>query len=345
MRTWQKLKANPKLWSQYFVREEVFNTIRTFFSQQGFHEVETPLLVERASTETYLEFFETKLTRANGQQKTGYLTTSPEYAMKKLLVAGLPKLFQICKSFRNGEGTSSRHNPEFTILEWYRADADYNVIMADCEALFRELVRKIKKEKEFSYQGKKYNISKNFIRLSVAEAFEKYAQISADQLVSPVGLLARYQEKGYQRTTETDWEAAYNQIFLNEIEPKLAEFDQPVFLYDYPVQQAALSRVKTSDPRFAERFEWYLGGIELGNAFSELTDAAEQEQRLRQDVAFRKATGRNNAAIDEDFIDALKAGMPEAGGIAVGVDRLVMLLADTSTIHETQFFPADEAFS
>lgn len=344
MKTWQRLRRQPELLSQYLVREQVIDEIRTFFKQEEFHEVETPLLVQRPSSETYLEFFATTLKTAEGQSLPAYLTTSPEYSMKKLLVAGLPKIFQLCKSFRNREGKSGRHNPEFLILEWYRTHADYTDIMADCEHLFAHLVKKIRKSKTFTYQGKKYDLSTPWPKISVAEAFAKYAQVEIDELVDESALIKRARAKGYQVTPQTTWEEAYNQIMLNEVEPRLAEFKQPLFLYDYPVSQAALSRRKSSDPRFAERFEWYLGGIELGNAFSELTDAAEQETRLRQDLVIRREQGLSQQEMDEDFIVALKAGMPEAGGIAVGVDRLIMLLADVESIHQTQFFPVDDVF-
>lgn len=349
MKTWQKIKQQPALLEQYLVREKVVDEIRAFFKAQKFHEVETPLLVERPSTETYLEFFDTTLQTAEGIQKTGYLITSPEYAMKKLLAAGLGNIFQLTKSFRNTEGLSSRHNPEFLILEWYRINADYTDIMHDFEQLMITLVKKIKKNTTahpliLPFQGKSYNLTPPWPRLSVAEAFERFVGLGADQLLSREELLAEAVRRGYQVSPNTTWEEVYNQLFLNEIEPRIAELKTPVFLYDYPASQAALSRKKPSDPRFAERFEVYIAGLELGNAFSELIDADEQEARLREDLKLRAEMGRKTYELDEDFIEALHSGMPETGGIAVGVDRLIMLLADVPSIHETMFFPVQDVF-
>ncbi len=351
MKTWQKIKQNPSLLPQYFIRETVVDTIRSFFKKSHFHEVETPIMVERPSTETYLEFFDTTLKTAEGITKTGFLITSPEYAMKKLLAAGIGDIFQLTKSFRNTEGLSSRHNPEFLILEWYRTNADYTDVMTDCENLLLELWHATQGKDQpkdarplLTHQGKTYDLTAPWPRLSVAEAFQKFVGITADELLDRDALLAECARRNYTITTETTWEEAYNQLLLNEIEPHFFEMRQPLILYDYPVSQAALSQRKVSDPRFAERFEFYIAGIELGNAFSELTDATEQEARLRADLKLRKTMGRKEYELDEDFIDALKSGMPKTGGIAVGVDRLIMLLADTPTIHDTMFFPVRDVF-
>lgn len=348
MKTWQKIKQQPELLQQYLLREQVIDGIRQFFKSQSFHEVETPLLVERPSTETYLEFFETELELASGLTKRGFLITSPEYAMKKLLAAGMTHIFQLTKSFRNGEGLSSRHNPEFLILEWYRTEADYTHIMSDCEVLLVHLVTQTRGltngKAKIIYQGRDYDLTPPWPRISVPEAFERYAQISLEELLDEQLLLKVAAKKGYQIAESTTWEEVYNQIFLNEIDPKLAEFNTPVILYDYPVSQAALSRRKDSDPRLAERFEFYLAGIELGNAFSELIDPQEQQKRLKEDLKFRKEIGRKSYDLDEDFIDALKEGLPPTGGIAVGVDRLIMLLADVPSIHDTMFFPVHDIF-
>ena len=344
MKNWQKIKQNPALKKQFFVREQVFDGIRSFFKNDGFHEVETPLMVKHPGTEPYLEVFETELIEA-GQKKQSFLLTSPEYAMKKLVAAGLGNIFQICKSFRNGEGLSERHNPEFTILEWYRVNADYTDIMVDFENLLRYLNKEINgEEKYLTYQGKKYDLSSPFIRISVAEAFEKYLNISKEDLLSKEILKEVAKSKGYEVNEYTGWESIYNQLFLNEIEPKIDSKERPVILYDYPASQAALSKKKQDDPSFAERFEVYLAGLELGNAFSELTDATEQKKRFEEELALRKELGKTEYQLDQDYINALESGLPETGGIAVGVDRLVMLIADVTDIRDVTFFPSTEVF-
>lgn len=347
MKNWQKIKQSPELKAKFLVREQVFVGIREFFKQADFHEVETPLLVKHPGTEPYLEVFETKLVDDQQNQQQAFLLTSPEYAMKKLIAGGLGNIFQICKSFRNGEGLSERHNPEFTILEWYRTNASYLEIMADFENLLLFLHQKIHQttDHHLTYQGKKYNLSAPFTRISVAEAFQKYLQLDAKELLQLEVLKAVAVKKGYQVDEDTSWEAVYNQLFLNEIEPHLANQEKPVILYDYPASQAALSKRKASNPDYAERFEVYLAGLELGNAFSELTDAVEQQQRFEEELALRKKLGKTEYSLDQDYLEALKLGLPPTGGIAVGVDRLVMLLADTTNINETIFFPATEVFS
>lgn len=337
---WQRIKDQPELLKQFLVREQVIDGIREFFKAQGFHEVETPLLVKYPGTEPFLEVFETKLKLADGRQEQAFLLTSPEFAMKKLLAAGMNKIFQITKSFRNSEGLSPRHNPEFTILEWYRTESDYQQIMTDCEQLLRFLV----KSDTLSYQGKNYDLSPSWPRISVAEAFAKWVGLDADQLLNREQVVARAKEEGYQVDENTTWEEAYNQLFLNLIEPQLSQMNRPVIIYDYPLSQAAYSRPKQEDPRFAERFEFYLAGMELGNAFSELLDADQQQAKFEEDLNLRNQLGKTPYGMDQNYLAALKSGIPAAGGIAVGVDRLVMLLADTTELKDVTFFPAPEVF-
>jgi lysyl-tRNA synthetase class 2 len=343
MKNWQRIKQNPTLKETFLVREKVIDTLREFFKTRGFHEVETPLLVKSPGTEPYLEVFETEVKFAEGDNYTAYLLTSPEYAMKKLLAAGFENIFQICKSFRNKEGRSSRHNPEFTILEYYRSHADYTALMTDMEEMLQMLAEKMSGHKEsFEYQGRVMDLSKPFKRISVAEAFQTMANVDIDTLLSDK-IIEVAKQKGYQVDDTTTWEQAYNQIFLNEIEAKLDQ-TKPTIIYDYPLSQAALSKRKKSDPRFAERFEIYLAGIELGNAFSELIDADEQEGRLKAELKERDQLGKTKYELDTDFIDALRSGLPDCTGIAIGVDRLVMLFANVSTIEDTMLFPINEIF-
>ena len=369
MKNWKKIKEadseKSTLTEKLLTREKVIDAIRLFFKNEGFHEVETPLLVQSPGTEPYLEVFESELITPNYENKKSYLLTSPELAMKKLLSAGFGSIFQICKSFRNGEGLSSFHNPEFTILEWYRVEADYLDVMKDCENLMLFILGELGLNKNgeniLNYQGVEYDLSTPWERISVSEAFEKYAGVSPDEMLSETEIVRIAKDKGYEVDENTTWEQAYNQILLNEIEPflgkkkleekskltggfVLTEKIKPTILYDYPVSQAALSKKKDSDPRFAERFEFYIGGIELGNAFSELTNADEQKSRMIDELNLRKKLGKTEYKMDQDFIEALELGMPRTGGIAVGVDRLVMLFADAASIKETLLFPVEDVF-
>ncbi len=343
MKNWQKLKNDPKLRKNLLIREQVIDGIREYFKTNGFHEVETPLLVKYPGTEPYLEVFETELRVQNHSQQRGFLLTSPELAMKKILSAGFGSIFQICKSFRNEEGLSSFHNPEFTILEWYRINADYTDVMNDFEGLMLFLLEKLgSRNNVLTYQGKEYNLSQPWLRISVAEAFEKFAGIDTETLLTHEKLVVVAQAKGYSVNAGSPWEEVYNLIFLNEVEPHLGQ-EQPTFLYDYPASQAALSKRKADDPRFAERFELYLAGLELGNAFTELTDSVEQRSRMEADLDERQSAGKTDYGIDDDFINCLEF-MPETGGIAVGVDRLVMLFADAASLKDTLFFPVEDVF-
>jgi lysyl-tRNA synthetase class 2 len=318
MKTWQRIKNNPKPMGKYLVREKVIDTIRFFFKDQSFREVFTPILVPVPSIEPNLEVFETQLRTSKGSKRQGFLIMSPEFSIKKLLAAGVGNCFEITKCFRNEEEVSPLHNPEFTMLEWYRVGADYRDIMKDFENLFLKIIGK----KKLEYQGETYDLSTPWPRISFEEAFAKYAG----------------------KKIEDVKDGDFYKIFFNEVEPKLRQGKKPAIVYDYPISQAALARPKASDPRFAERFEVFLAGVELGNCFSELTDAGQQKKRFETDLALRKARGKTEYPIDEDLIEALKEGLPPVSGIAVGVDRLIMLAADVPSISDTLFFPVGEMF-
>jgi elongation factor P--(R)-beta-lysine ligase len=318
MKTWQRIKNDPKLLGQYLVRERVVDTIRSFFKGQGFHEIFTPILVPVPSIEPNLEVFETQLRTSKGLKRKGFLIMSPEYAHKKLLAAGVGNVFEITRSFRNEEEASRLHSPEFTILEWYRVGADYFDVMNDFENLFLKIVGKDKLE----YQGETYDLKKPWPRVTFTEAFKKYAG------------------KNLENVKDED----FYKIFFNEVEPKILEVKRPIFLYDYPISQAALARPKKENPHLAERFEVFVAGVELGNCFSELTDAKLQRKRFESDLLERRRFGKTDFPIDEELIEALKSGMPTVSGIAVGVDRLIMLAADVPSVADTLFFPDSELF-
>ncbi len=340
MKTWEQLRDEPTLRNHYATRSRVVKAIRDFFWKEGFLEVETPQLVNLPSMEPNIEVFETDLRDNYKHSYRAFLTSSPEFAMKKLLAGGYENIFQICKSYRNEEGWSSRHNPEFTILEWYRTDSDYTAIMRDCENMFRFIGKQLGKTR-ITFHSIEYDLTQKWERISVAEAFQLYSEIDTDTLLSPDLLKKAAEQKGYSLDEENTCEEAFNQIFLNEIEPHLGR-TKPTILYDYPVEMASLSRRKTDDPRFAERFEFYIAGLELGNAFSELTDWQEQLTRLKADRTEKEKLGRTLYDFDRDFIDALESGVEDCAGIAVGVDRVAMFFMNADTIQDTLFFPAIE---
>lgn len=342
MKNWQKLRKDKTLWRPYFIREKVIRAIREFFYTEGFHEVETPLLVPAVIPESYHDVFTTK-----GM----FLTTSPEASLKKLIVAGIGNCFEITRSFRNGETESPSHNPEFTILEWYRMDVGYEAVMNDCESLFLFIAAKLHPQspRHLSYQGKKVDLSPPWERISMKEALLKYAGISFDAITQknaepmdemfPIEkLFSIAEKKGYAVKWHNTWEEVFNQIFLNEVEPQLGR-EKPSILYEYPAPLAVLSRMSPKDPRFAERFEVYCAGLELADCYTELSDTGEQKKRFARECEKIKKRGKTAIVADREFLQALEIGLPRCAGIAVGVDRLCMLYADVASIADVLFFP------
>ncbi len=345
---WLSLKDGGARKKKFILRIEILKLIRSFFEKEGFLETETPSLVRVPGMEPHLDPM--KVISPCGKDSIGYLITSPEYAMKKLLAAGFTKIFQICKSFRGGETADNLHNPEFTILEWYRARADYTDIMRDVERLFLHIKENLLprtsglENNSVVYQNQKIDLTPPWPRLTVKEAFQKYADVNLDEALERESMARVAKTKGYIVNRDDSFDDVFFKVFLSEIEPHLGE-GRPTILYDWPAQMAALSCLKKNDQRYAERFEVYIGGLELGNAFSELADPKEQKERLVEEKKMRKKLGKEVYDIDEDFLLALKIGLPPSGGIAMGVDRIVMLFVDAKTIDEILFFPVKEIFN
>ena len=323
-------------------RARIVAAIRRFFDARGFLEVETPALQVSPGMEPHLEAFATELLTPGEAPARRHLHTSPEFAMKKLLVAGLPRIYQIAHVFRNRE-RGPTHHPEFSMLEWYRAGAGYADLMADCEALLRACLAAAGRD-SFCWRGRRADPAPPWPRLSVAAAFEQYCGIdllatAPDPLRPDVGRLAAAARRaGIEPHPGDDWEDLFFRIFLERIEPHLG-VGVPTILCDYPISMAALSRPKPDDPCLAERFELYVCGLELANAFGELTDAAAQRARFESDQARKRALYGHAYPIDEDFLAALEHGLPESAGIALGFDRLVMLLTGAGRIEEVLWAP------
>lgn len=302
--------------------------------------METPMVVRAAGQEPYLDPFEVTFLGPDHKPVSSFLITSPEYAHKKLLAAGFKKTFEITRSFRGGEPWHGTHNPEFTMIEWYRAGANYKKIMQDVEQMVYAVA---KPTTSLLYQKHILDLTPPWERISMRKAWERYAGIGKNVDICDRGaLLTLCRSRGYAVKPSESYDDLFFKIFLTEVEPKLG-LKKPVFLYDYPAQMAALARRKKTDPRWAERFEIYAGGLELGNAFSELTDAREQRKRFLEEQRLRRSLGKPAIPIDEDFLDALPH-MPPSAGIAFGIDRLVMFLTDAKSIDEVVAFPASEIF-
>lgn len=314
-------------------RSRVLAAMRDVFAARGFVEVETPALQVSPGLEPHLKAFTTLLERPGDSAAPRFLHTSPEFAMKKLLVAGLPRIFQLAHCFRNGE-RGATHSPEFAMLEWYRAGVSYLDLVDDCEALLRAAGARL-----MTWQGRICDPHAPWERLTVAEAFSRHAGIAILATVEDVAALAAAARPlGIAPHDGDSWEDLFFRIFLAAIEPKLG-IGVPTVLYDYPIAMAALARAKPADLRLCERFELYVCGLELANAFGELTDAGEQRRRFAADQAKKRALYGEAYPVDEDFLAALDFGMPESAGIALGFDRLVMLASGAGHIDDVLWAP------
>lgn len=326
-------------------RAAILQKIRDFFAQEKFTEVETPILTPFPGMEPHLTPFETKFKfplnfkTIPGDNSTWkvplYLNTSPELQMKKLLAAKLGNIFQITKVFRNQEIGGPLHNPEFTMLEWYREKANYKDLMKDCEKLILSLLRR---EKKISHQNHNIDFSTPWPRKSVNELFVHYCKIDLLKNRTVLKLKKSAEKQKYDTKGCNDWDDLFFKIFLNEIEPKLPK-NRPLFIYDYPASQAALAKINSKQPFFAERFELYIGGIEIANAFSELIDPQEQLKRLKEEQKLRKKLKKTVFPIDQEFLKSLEKIKNPCAGIALGIDRLIMLLLDKKSIDDVLLFP------
>lgn len=332
-------------------------SIRGFFASEGFTEIEAPLLVASPDLSPNLNSMKVALTDGKGGRYSSYLITSPEFSMKKMLAAGCDKIFSLGKTFRNGEHFGGPHNPEFTMLEWYRAGEDYKKLMEDTERLVKYCAEKALSslrgaEGDLPVRQAGEAIS-GIVSLALAMTKQKWHRLTVKQAFMEIGLnldllLTRdsmakaAEDRGYRVSADDTFDDCFFRIFLTEIEPKLGA-EEPVILYDYPIQMAALARPKREDPRYAERFEAYAGGLELCNCFSELTDAEEQRRRFYAENEERNRLGKEDYPVDEDLLAALPE-IGSAAGNALGVDRLVMLLTGARSIEDVLLFPAGELF-
>ena len=291
--------------------------------------------------EPHLEPLAVEVTGRKEEKNRFFLHTSPEYALKKLLTGGLTRIYAMGHVFRNGE-ISATHNPEFMMLEWYRAGADYRDLMDDCEALVLHLAGKLGLKNELTYRGLPIRLKTPWPRIEIPKVLREYAGVDLDEITTHEALVESALKKGYDEVDYAwPWEDVFYKIFFREVEPHLPK-DRPYFLTDYPLEMGALARKKPSNARYAERFELYAGGLELANAFSELTDPVEQSERLADEQKQRADQGCEAFPVDVTFLEALRTGMPSSAGIALGVDRLVMLLLDVPSLRDVLPFPMED---
>ena len=341
---WQPEKYKEHLLERQ-IRIQVIRSLREYFDKEGFCEVDTPALQVCPGMEVHLKAFSTEMVSPLGEEaKVRHLHTSPELSMKKLIVAGMPKIYQICHCYRNEE-MGQTHLPEFTMLEWYRTNTDYTAMMADTEKIVKLCAKRCGVD-VLRFGQATCNPFGKWEKITVAEAFEKYAGVDLlstldkDLAVLPRPDLLKKQakQKGIWCSAKDSWEDIFFRIMMEKIEPFLGH-KVPTILYDYPTCLGALARRKPTDEKVCERFEAYICGVELCNAFSELTDVVEQRRRFETDQKTKQDLYGYTYPIDEDFMDALKYGMPETSGNALGIDRLIMLISGTNDIQNTCFVP------
>ena len=302
---------------------------RAFFAARGYAEVETPYAVPTPGEEVHLHALRTEAGDAHGERRSLWLHTSPEFAMKKLLVAGAGPVMQLARVWRDREG-GPRHQVEFTMLEWYRPGLSLAGLMNETEAFLRAVLPPVVRS-----GGVETRLGQ-FERLTVAEAFRLYA--GADVLATAGDAPALASAAGAKLRDGEGWEDLFFRLLLDRIEPHLGR-GRATFLTHWPAAQAALARRDPDDPRVALRFELFVCGMELANAFEELTDAGEQAARFAEDRARRHALAGPDWPLDEDFLAALRHGMPPASGIAMGFDRLAMIAAGADRIEQVQWLP------
>ncbi|SFB53737.1 lysyl-tRNA synthetase, class 2 [Rhizobium sp. NFR07] len=328
-------------------RNRVQAALRGYFGARDFIEVDTATLQISPGNETHLHAFATEALTIDGRAAPLYLHTSPEFAAKKLLAAGESRIFTFAHVYRNRE-RGPLHHPEFTMLEWYRVGEDYEQLMADCADMLK-LAAETTGTSRFSFRGMQIDPFAEPERLTLAEAFDRFAGIDLLSSVSASGetdrdhLAAAVRDADMRVSDDDTWADLFSKVLVEKIEPHLGR-DRATVLCEYPVCEAALARPSARDTRVAERFELYACGVELANAFGELTDAGEQRRRFEHEMAEKARIYGETYPIDEDFLSALSI-MPEASGAALGFDRLAMLATGATRIDQVMWAPVAEVIS
>ena len=312
------------------LRAALLRHVRRFFDKRGFLEVDTPTLMPVPDLTPALASFQTTFEDPSGHAFPLYLQTSPEHQMKRLLAAGYNRIYQICRFYRNGERYPT-HHPEFTGLEWYEAYVDYGQVMRTTEELVASFSVVLNGTCSVTYKDRVIDLSLPWPRITVREAFQTNTGMDLDLCGTVDEFRGHASELGYETREDDTWDDLFHRLFAHAVEPALP-VDRPVFLMEYPANLPSLAKQKPDDKRYVERFELYIGGLELGNAFTELNDPEEQRRRFDEQRAAKREHDGYTGPVDEALLAALRFGMPPAGGIALGVDRLLMLFADASTI-------------
>ena len=324
------LISNEESRSIFTLRSRIIKAVRSFLDKQGFMEVETPVLQPHAGGALARPF----VTHHHALDEDLYLRIALELHLKRLVVGGFDKVYEIGRAFRN-EGISVRHNPEFTLLECYQAYSDYNDVMTLVEEMFMHIAKEVLGDSKLTRNGQTIDLGLPWRRLYLREAIKEYCGIDFEDYPDAPSLRTRMAELGMEVDPSKGRGRLVDELISSFVEPHLV---QPTFLLDYPVEMSPLAKRKRGDDRLVERFEGFVVGMEVANAFTELNDPLEQRERFRQQLGERVADEEVEIA-DEDFLQALEYGMPPTGGLGIGVDRLVMLLANQQSVREVILFP------
>jgi len=326
-----KITTKVENLSNYKKYLEVEDVVHQFFQKKHYLKVELPVLSPALVPESYLEVFATEFKFFNNNNKL-YLTPSPELFLKRLLAHGIGSCYYLGKAFRNSEKNSTLHSFEFNMLEFYKMGASYMDIAEELLGMLQFIIKELRiTNYELNYQGKKISLKK-WEKITVVQAFQKYAGISEKELFDHKLFITKSKKKGYE-TKNFSYEDLWSQIYVAEVEPHLGNNGYPTLIYDYPKEFAALAKLNP-DGKTAQRFEFYIAGVELGDCYTELTDWQEQDLRFKLEDLKRKKDNKINHPIDKGFIDALKYGLSSCAGIAIGFERLAMIFADVTSIEE-----------
>ncbi len=324
--------ANPEVLETFRRRIKIISIMRQWLSEQGFLEVETPMLHHIPGGATARPF----ITHHNTFDRDFYLRIAPELHLKRLIVGGFEKVFEINRCFRN-EGVDTLHNPEFTMMELYEAYQDYMGLMDETEEMLSHVTREVAGGAAFEYQGQTIDMARPWKRLSLFEAIREYAGIDLEPHKDARNAAANQAESaGCVIDDQMGYGKIVDEVMSEKVKPNLI---QPTFLYDYPLEISPLAKKKRGNPNLTERFQLFIAGMEMGNAFSELNDPIDQRERFMDQVRQRERGDDEAQYLDEDYITALEVGMPPTAGLGVGIDRLAMLLTDSASIREVIFFP------
>ena len=330
---WHKLRDGDLDWEIFRFRSLVLNTIRQFFVDRGYLEIESPLLTPYPTLDANIQSIPVSVKEQTQRIFPCFLHTSPEHAMKKLVAAGAKKLFFLGKVFRDQEITSL-HNPEFTLLEWYQTDSDYHFIQDETEALITYISQSVLDTFQIAYKGQTLDLTPPWNRIQLRQIFFERTGTDLSDCLDLFSIRKVAKDNNIAFSSDEDWETVFFRIYLERIEKNLG-IPKPIFIEDYPLALCMMAKPKESDPDWVERTELYIGGLELANGYSELTDPGEQRRRFQCEMEKTSTPHK----MDEELLHALKSGLPPTAGMALGVDRLIMFLANKQNIQDVLLFP------